>query len=113
MLMNVRDDLKIVEIWLTNKEKNDPELRESLKPIYVKYKKEKYLVGVFESGEGDLYENTLALLAHNRKLSAKKEVEQEKEARGKPSVLEFLRNPVKPPEPRKPEKTNRQNDLAL
>ena len=33
MEMNVRDDKKIVEIWLTNAEKNDPVLRESLKDV--------------------------------------------------------------------------------
>ena len=36
MEMNVRDDKKIVEIWLTNAEKNDPVLRESLKDVYAK-----------------------------------------------------------------------------
>jgi hypothetical protein len=56
--MNVRDDKKLVEIWLTNAEKIDPVLREGLKEIYAKYKTKKYMVAVFESGKGDLYENT-------------------------------------------------------
>lgn len=38
MEMNVRDDKKLVEIWLTNAEKIDPVLREGLKEIYAKYK---------------------------------------------------------------------------
>ena len=38
MEMNVRDDQKLVEIWLTNAEKIDPVLREGLKEIYAKYK---------------------------------------------------------------------------
>ena len=113
MLMNVRDDLKIVEIWLTNPEKNDPVVRESLKPIYARYKKEKYLVGVFESGEGDLYDDTLALLSYNRKLSAQKEVQQEKEALGTTSIHEILKTPVKPREPHTSGKTHRKNDLTL
>ena len=52
MEMNVRDDQKLVEIWLTNAEKIDPVLREGLKEIYAKYKTKKYMVAVFESGKG-------------------------------------------------------------
>ena len=48
MEMNVRDDQKLVEIWLTNAEKIDPVLREGLKEIYAKYKTKKYMVAVFE-----------------------------------------------------------------
>ena len=51
MEMNVRDDRKIVEIWLTNAEKKDEGLRKSLEDIYDKYKNTKYHVAVFESGE--------------------------------------------------------------
>lgn len=43
MEMNVRDDQKLVEIWLTNAEKIDPVLREGLKEIYAKYKTKKYM----------------------------------------------------------------------
>ena len=70
--MNVRDDQKLVEIWLTNAEKIDPVLREGLKEIYAKYKTKKYMVAVFESGKGDLYENTRDLLLFNRRRSAEK-----------------------------------------
>ena len=37
MEMNVRDQQKFVEIWLTNAEKIDPVLREGLKEIYARY----------------------------------------------------------------------------
>jgi len=37
LAMIVRDDRKLVEIWLTNAEKNDPNVREGLKDIYDKY----------------------------------------------------------------------------
>ena len=77
MEMNVRDDQKLVEIWLTNAEKIDPVLREGLKEIYVKYKTKKYMVAVFESGKGDLYENTRDLLLFNRR-RAEKAVQQAK-----------------------------------
>lgn len=78
MEMNVRDNQKLVEIWLTNAEKIDPVLREGLKEIYAKYKTKKYMVAVFESGKGDLYENTRDLLLFNRRRSAKKAVQQAK-----------------------------------
>ena len=82
MEMNVRDDQKLVEIWLTNAEKIDPVLREGLKEIYAKYKTKKYMVAVFESGKGDLYENTRDLLIFNRRRSAEKAVQQAKARRG-------------------------------
>lgn len=81
MEMDVRDDKKIVEIWLTNAEKNDPVLRESLKDVYAKYKAKKYLVAVFESGSGDLYQYTRDLLIYNRRRSAQRAVQQEKKQR--------------------------------
>ena len=37
--MNVRDEQQMVEIWLTNAEKKDLELRAGLKDIYDNYKK--------------------------------------------------------------------------
>lgn len=67
MKINVIDDEQLVEIWLTNAEKKDPELREQLKGIYDKFKKKKYLVAVFESGEKDLYQGTLDLLIYNKR----------------------------------------------
>lgn len=78
MEMNVRDDKKIVEIWLTNAEKDDPVMQNGLKEIYAQYKGKKYMVGVFESGKGDLYENTRDLLLYNRRRSAEKAVQKEK-----------------------------------
>ena len=63
----VRDSLKIVEIWLTNSEQGDAVLRQSLQPMYEKYKQKKYKVAVFESGNGDLFDKTAGLLLHNRK----------------------------------------------
>ena len=78
MEINVRDEKQLVEIWLTNAEKNDRVLRESLKPIYDKYKKRKYLVAVFESGGKNLYQGTLDLLSYNRRRCAELEVQREK-----------------------------------
>lgn len=78
MEINIRDEIKIAEIWLTREEKRDAALRERLKPFYRKYKREKYLVAVFESGGRDLWEGTGALLCYNRKRTAQMEVEREK-----------------------------------
>lgn len=79
--MNVRDEQKTVDIWLTNAEKNDPEIRRSLEEIYREYQQKKYLVAVFESGSQDLYQNTLDLLRYNRQRSAEREVLREKKQR--------------------------------
>lgn len=76
--VNIRHKSKIVEIWLTNIEKQNKELREQLKPFYQKYKKQDYLVAVFESGERDLCDAASDLLCYNRKRIAQLEVEREK-----------------------------------
>ena len=54
MEMNIHDDTQIVEIWLTNAEKTDPVLQDELKGIYAEYKAKKYMVAVFQSGQGDM-----------------------------------------------------------
>ena len=79
MEINVKDDIKIVEVWLTQEEKRDAALRERLQPLYQAYKEKKYLVAVFESGDRDLWEETGALLCYNRKRIAQMEMEREKQ----------------------------------
>ena len=86
MEMNVRDEQRLVEIWLTNAEKKDLKLRAGLKDIYDSYKKKKYLVAVYESGEKDLYENVRDLLVYNKRRTAEREVQREKRQRA--SALE-------------------------
>lgn len=71
MEINIHDDAKRVEVWLTNAESRDPVLREQLKPIYKHYKQKKYLVAVFHSGTQDLFDNTRYLLQNNLKELAK------------------------------------------
>lgn len=80
MRMEIRDESKTVELWLTREEKDDLTFRESLKPMYQKYKEQKYLVAVFLSGEEDLYQQTRDLLLYNRQRHAEKEVQAEKQA---------------------------------
>ena len=79
MEINVKDDIKIVEVWLTQEEKRDAALREQLKPLYQDYEKKKYLVAVFESGSQNLWEETSALLCYNRKRIAQMKMEREKQ----------------------------------
>ena len=78
--MEVKEQSRIVEIWLTRAERDDPAFRESLKPIYQQYKDQNYLVAVFLSGEEDLYQQTRDLLLYNRRRLAEKEVQAEKQA---------------------------------
>ena len=68
MEMYIRDDERILEIWLTNREKENEKLRDSLKPIYDRYKQMKYKVAVFQSGNRDLTDSTAGLLIHNKAL---------------------------------------------
>lgn len=81
MEINVRDDRKIVEVWLTNEEQQDQAIRESLKPLYQQYKAKKYTVAVFLSGSRDLAEETGALLRYNKKRVAELEVQRERKRR--------------------------------
>ena len=81
MEINVRDDRKIVDIWLTNEEQQDQALREKLKPLYQQYKAKKYKVAVFLSGSRDLAEETGALLRHNKRRIAELEVQRERKRR--------------------------------
>ena len=91
MEMNVFDKTKDVEIWLTRAEKNDPLLRAQLKDVYAEWKKKGYFVTVFESGEKDLYQGTLDLLAYNKKRLAELEVRRARTANpDNSSVLEKL-----------------------
>ena len=81
MELNLRDEQQLVEIWLTKAEKKDQELRAGLKDIYDMYKKKRYLVTVYESGDKGLYENVRDLLVYNKRRTAEREVQREKKQR--------------------------------
>ena len=78
MELNVRNDSKIVEIWLTKAEKQDAKLQRDLKVLYQGFKESGYLVATFLSGDQDLADTTSDLICYNRKRIAQMEVEQEK-----------------------------------
>jgi len=66
MEIEIKDQEKRVNIWLTHAESRDDELKESLKPLYKEYKAKSYLVVVYESGTEDLEALTKDLLLYNR-----------------------------------------------
>ena len=80
MEISIRDAQKIVEVWLTNSEKNDPAIVARLQPLYQAYQKQKYTVAVFQSGGSDLFGCTRDLLRYNRKRIAELETLREKSA---------------------------------
>ena len=79
MEISINDEHRTVEVWLSNEEKNNPAVRQRLKPLYAEYAEKKYTVAVFMSGSQDLYSLTSDLLCYNRKHIAELEVEQEKD----------------------------------
>ena len=76
--IQIRDDQKLVEIWLNRREQGDPELRGRLNPFFQTYHARKYLVAVYQSGEEPLYDGTRELLLYNRRRQAEREVRREK-----------------------------------
>lgn len=84
MEINVHDDKKLVDIWLTRRERDDQAVQESLKPLYRKYAEKQYTVAVFMGGELGLTEETNALLCYNRRRIAELEVQREQK---KPEAL--------------------------
>ena len=118
------DETRTISVWLTNADQQNEEIQNWLKVKYPVWKKQGYLTAVYKSGHEDLYENTLALLKHNRRLSAQKEVAAEKQARkqaeaekqsGQPSILAQLakKPPVaeKPPKPQSKAKKRSEPEL--
>lgn len=77
--MRVHDDQKLVEVWLTKAEKDDPQVQANLIALYAQYKK--YMVAVFQSGEQPLYPSIRDLLVYNRRRSAEAAVQQAKKLR--------------------------------
>ena len=76
----MRDDMKLVTVWLTRAEQEDSALRERLKEVYAEYKAKKYMVAQFHSGTEDLYEGTRDLLIFNRNRIEEIALQREKQA---------------------------------
>ncbi len=84
MEINVHDDKKLVDIWLTKEERDNQKIREQMKPLCRGFSEKDYTVAVFLSGDRELVEETSALLRCNRRRIAELEVRQGKE----PAVVE-------------------------
>lgn len=65
MEVEIDEAKKCVIVWLCRNEN-----KVLAQPIIEKYRGTKYLVAVFRSGSGELYEGVLDLLLHNRKACA-------------------------------------------
>ena len=76
----MRDDMKLVTVWLTRAEQEDTAIWERLNELYAAYKAKKYMVAQFHSGTEDLYCNTRDLLLFNRKRIEELAVQREKQA---------------------------------
>lgn len=74
MIISVDDKTRIVDIWMTNAEKTDAMLANSLAPLYEKYRALKYKTAVFISGESNLFDCTRNILLHNKYLETEKNV---------------------------------------
>ena len=72
----MREQEKLIEVWLTGREREQPEIKRRLEKLYRLGKERRCLVGVFLSGREELGELTSALLRHNRDELARREVEQ-------------------------------------
>lgn len=74
------EEKKLVQVWLTRKESENPAVQKRLKPMYSQWKGQKYWVAVYYSGNEELHQSTLGLLAYNKKRCAELAVRQEKAA---------------------------------
>ena len=58
---------RLLAIWLSAEESDDEAVMEALHPVIVQYKSMKYQPVIYRSGDGNLQENTAALLCHTRR----------------------------------------------
>ena len=80
MQIDIHPEKKLVCICLTKAESADASAQEQLRPLYDRFRKQKFLVAVFRSGGQDLTDLTSELLRYNRKLFAEREVRAGKES---------------------------------
>lgn len=55
---------RLLAIWLSAEESDDEAVMAALHPVIVQYKSMKYQPVIYRSGDGNLKENTAALLCH-------------------------------------------------
>lgn len=80
MELQVINANKQVEVWLAKGEQEEAAVQGYLQAIYTFFSAIKYTVVVYISGNGDLFQDTLALLRYNRRRSAERAVEAAKKS---------------------------------
>lgn len=78
MEIRIVDADRLVEVWLAKAEKADLTVQSYLQELYAHFGAKKYTVAVYSSGNGDLFQDALALLRYNRRRIAEREVEAAK-----------------------------------
>ena len=78
--IQIMDKDKLVEVWLAKGEQEEAAVQGYLQAIYTFFSAIKYTVVVYISGNGDLFQDTLALLRYNRRRSAERAVEAAKKS---------------------------------
>jgi len=78
MQLKVNEQTGLIQIWVTNAEKNDPWTQAKMKELCKEYKEKGYLVAVYYSGSNELYPSIRDLLAYNRKCCAEQAVRMAK-----------------------------------
>lgn len=68
MVMNIVEDKKLLEIWLTNSEQQDENIKAFIREKSAEYQKLKYTVVIFLSGQRDLFECTDGLIKSNMQI---------------------------------------------
>lgn len=59
------NELKLAKVWCSHDDQKDEAKQQKLKEFIADCRKKKIFVCVYESGDGDLLENTKELLAYN------------------------------------------------
>lgn len=78
MKNEVLDQEKMVCVWLSHADQENPAIQEQLKSLYREYRQKKYFVAVFYSGQEDLEQLTSDLLKYNRKKLEENKIAVEK-----------------------------------
>ena len=79
MEVDVHAEQKMVCIWLTHADEQNPDVQNRLPPLYKCYKEKKYTVAVFHSGNDGLEDLTRALVVYNRKRLEEVRMNKEKQ----------------------------------
>ena len=58
---------RLLAIWLSAEENDDKDVMAALHPVIAQFRSMKYQPVIYRSGEGNLQENTVALLCHTRR----------------------------------------------